>query len=111
MKFLAFILVLALSAPPLQAGVCDMDIEQSQESGQSMAHPGADDHACCDPEPVDEPQSCEGGMDCCPCYVSASVLPTLPRVAAGPPSSLVADRLTGDLLPSHGTPPYRPPIS
>jgi hypothetical protein len=111
MKLLAFILVIALGAPPLQAGVCDMGADPGQETQQSTAHPGADDHDCCDTEKADEPEGCEGGMDCCPCYVSLSVLPTFPRIAGGTLNTLVADRLTGVLLPSHASPPFRPPIA
>ena len=48
MKFLILILVLAISAQPLQAGVCDMDMEQSQETTHPMDMSGSDGHDCCD---------------------------------------------------------------
>jgi hypothetical protein len=47
MKFLILILVLAISAQPLQAGFCDMDMEKSQKTSHHMEHYDHDAHDFC----------------------------------------------------------------
>jgi len=111
MKFLILILVLAISAQPLQAGFCDMDMEKSQESSHHMDHSDQKGHDCCDKDNTDSQEGCDSDMNCGPCYVSVSALPGLVKVNPAWGQHYFPDLASGVALLSHSSPPFRPPIS
>lgn len=111
MKFLILILVLAISAQPLQAGVCDMDMEESQETAHPMDMSGSSGHDCCDTEETESDEGCGDGMNCCMCFVSVSALSSIPRVIPLWSQPAYREASTGVILPSHSSPPFRPPIA
>ena len=116
MKVLVLILVLAISAQPLQAGFCDMDMEKNQETSHHMDHSDMDhsdqeNHRCCDSDESDSPTGCDSNMNCGPCFVSFSMIPSLARFFADITHSDALGLSPGVVLPSHTSPLYRPPIS
>jgi hypothetical protein len=116
MKILVLILVLALSAQPLQAGSCDMSMEKEQETSQHMGHSGHEQpenqgHDCCGSGDTDSSDGCDGNMDCGPCFVSFTAIPALVRFAAVFTHQHTPNLSSGVVLPSHSSPPFRPPIS
>ena len=113
MRTLILILVLAISAQPLQAGYCDME---SAGDGTAAAHhmgdDGADGHGCCDPDPSDTVDTCLGDMHCRLCTAGVLLMPELPRFdSAGWPTARLGVLRDAGPAPSHAAPPYRPPIS
>jgi hypothetical protein len=116
MKFWVLILVLAISVQPLQAGFCDMNLEESPETSHQMDHSGQDPsgtggHDCCGSDDSDSPAGCDGDMNCGPCFVSVSAIPSFTRfttVVVRPDAPTLP---SGVVLPSHTAPPFRPPIS
>ena len=110
MKILVLILVLAISAQPLQAGACDMDMEKSQESTERMDMAGSDGHDCCDTEDSDSDEGCGAGMHCGMCFVSVSAISSIPRVVPIWSHPVYLESSSGLILPSHSAPPFRPPI-
>jgi hypothetical protein len=111
MKFLILILVLAISAQPLQAGFCDMNMEKNQESSHHMDHSDEVNHDCCDSNDADKQEGCGNEMNCGPCFVSVSMLPSLLKVNPTWGSHHSLDLSSGIVLPSHSSPLFRPPIS
>jgi len=111
MKFLVFILVLSISAQPLQAGFCDMDMEKSQESPHHMDQSNDSGHDCCDPDSTDSTEGCDSAMGCGICFVSVSALPSILRISPVWERHYYPDLWSGIVLPSHSSPPFRPPIS
>jgi hypothetical protein len=113
MKFLILILVLAISAQPLQAGFCDMDMdmEKSQETSHHMDNSDDDGHDCCDKNDTDSQEGCGSEMNCGPCFVSVSTLPSLMKVIPVWGHLHYQDLSSDVVLPSHSSPPFRPPIS
>jgi hypothetical protein len=113
MKFLILILVLAISAQPLQAGFCDMDMdmEKSQETSHHMDHSDDDGHDCCDKNDTDSQEGCGSEMNCGPCFVSVSTLPGLMKVNPVWGHQHYQNLSSDVVLPSHSSPPFRPPIS
>lgn len=113
MKALTLILILAICAQPLQAGFCAMDMDQGQSQG--MAHDmdteNSDGHGCCDPEESDSGDACESGMHCGFCTAGVSLLPEALRVSPVWHHGYAFELSDGRVLPSHASPPYRPPIS
>ena len=112
----AMILVLAISAQPLQAGFCDMDMEKNQETSHHMDHSGMDhsDHEgykCCDSDESDSSTGCDSNMNCGPCFVSVSMISNLTKFSAEYTHQYTPRLSSGVVLPSHNTPPFRPPIS
>ena len=113
MRVLTLMMILALSAQPLQAGYCPMDHSQNGPNSASHAMDGdMDAHDCCDTEPSGSDDGCQDGMHCRLCTTGVLLLPNSLRVdAAGwPAAQPLAFSDTGP-LPSHASPPYRPPIS
>jgi len=83
MKLLILILVLAISAQPLQAGFCgDMDMEKSQETAHHMEHSDNDGHDCCDSDDADSIEGCDSEMMCGFCFASVSAFPNMLKVNA-----------------------------
>jgi hypothetical protein len=116
MKLLVLILVLAISAQPLQAGICDMNMEKNQESSHHMDHSDMDHsdtegHKCCDSDDSESSVGCDSGMNCGPCFASVSMMPSLARFFADFSHSDALGLSPGVVLPSHTYPLYRPPIS
>ena len=116
MKLWILILALAISAQPLQAGFCDMQAEKNQEASHQMDHSGMDDsneqnHNCCESDEPESSTGCDSGMNCCPCFVSVSVISNLPHVSAVFTHQYTPDLSSGGIFPSHTAPPFRPPIS
>ena len=113
MRILSLILILAISAQPLQAGFCAIDIGQgsSADMASQMDMSDSDDHSCCDPEESESDTGCEAGMHCGMCTAAVPLVPEIPRIASILNSSHVSMLEGGHLLPSHSSPPYRPPIS
>jgi hypothetical protein len=111
MKLLALILVLAISAQPLQVGACDMDMENSQDSTRQMDSSGPDGHDCCDTEDSDSDEGCGAGMHCGMCFVSVSAIFSIPRVVPVWSHPVYLESSSGLILPSHSAPPFRPPIA
>ena len=116
MKFLILFLVLSTSIQPLQAGVCDMDMDM--EKGQATSHHMQDsdglNHDCCDSDDSDDSnfeQGCGEMMHCGSCNASVSTLPGIYRfnsyweIQYSPVESFDA------LLPSHSAPLFRTPIA
>ncbi len=111
MKLLILVLVLAISAQPLQVGACDMDMDKSQETTQQTEQSGSDGHDCCDTEEADSQDNCGAGVHCGMCFVSVSAVPVIPRVISFWSHPVFSVSSTGVILPSHSSPPFRPPIA
>lgn len=109
MKFLIFILILAISAQPLQAGFCDMD--SSQESSHHMEQSEDAGHDCCDSEDPESQQDCDGEMHCGFCSANVSAVPDVPKIDQSWTNGYSLNLSSGIVLPSHSSPPFRPPIS
>jgi hypothetical protein len=111
MKTLILFLVLAISTQPLQAEFCAVDMEMNQEGAHQMDHSDHDAPDCCDSDDSNQTQGCDNNMNCGMCFLSTSALPDLMKLNPvwGHHYSL---GLSSDLvLPSHSSPPFRPPIS
>ena len=111
MKLLILILVLAISAQPLQAGVCDMDMEKNQETTHHMDMSSSNGHDCCDTEDTESDEGCDAGMNCSMCFVSVSAIPSIPRIVPLWSHPVYRESSMGVILPSHSSPPFRPPIA
>ena len=116
MKLLTLmVLILAISAQPLAAGGCAVDMDQGETSvmempmGADMDH--GDDHDCCDPQSDDSDPSCDGGAHCGMCTAVTPLLPASLKVNGPWHSDYAFVTDDGRLLPSHASPPFRPPIS
>jgi hypothetical protein len=110
MKTLILILVLTMSAQPLQAGACDMDM--SQESSHHSGQTEDSGHDCCETgDPESPQQDCDGNMHCGFCNANLPALQALLKVSSPWPHPQVQSLDSGEVLPSHSSPPFRPPIS
>jgi hypothetical protein len=111
MKLLILFLVLAISAQPLQAGFCEMDMGKNQQTSHHMDKSNDAGHDCCDSEDPDSQEGCDNGMNCGMCFVNASALPSVMRFTPTWEHGYSTDFLSTLVLPSHSSPPFRPPIS
>ncbi len=111
MKFLALILILTITAQPLQAGSCDMDSGKGQQTAHHQMDSDHGGHPCCDPQDNDQPSGCDSDAHCGWCFVSVPALPVLIRINPTWTQQPVPDPVQGVILPSHNTPPFRPPIA
>ena len=114
MKFLILFLVLSISIQPLQAGVCDMDMEKGQETAHPMQDSNEGQHDCCDSNEPDDPdsqQGCGTMMHCGSCNAAFSTLPSIYRFNSYWVSQYSQALSSDPLLPSHSTPLFRPPIA
>lgn len=109
MKFLVSILVLALSAQPLAAGYCDMD--SAQESPHHSEQANDMDHDCCGSDDSGSQEPCEGQDHCGSCYVNSPALQQNLRFVSAWVGHHYQGLDSGMILPSHSSPPFRPPIS
>lgn len=117
MKLLILILILAISAQPLQAGSCDMDLEKNQETSHDMSQMGQMDHSddqkhdCCDTSDTDSEEGCDSQMKCGFCFATVPALPSLNKFNTIWAHQFSLDISPGLILPSHSSPLFRPPIS
>ena len=114
MRFLILILVMAISAQPLQAGFCDMDMEKNQETPHHMGQMDPSDsggHDCCDTNDSDSQDGCDSLMDCGFCIATVPAIPSMMKFGASWVHKYSAHFPSGFVLPSHSSPPFRPPIS
>jgi hypothetical protein len=109
MKFLILMLVLMISTQPLQAGFCDMDM--SQETSHLTQQSDDTGHDCCDPGDSETPQGCGGNMHCGSCSANVPALPDSLKVKPDWVNYYSPGLSSGVVLPSHSSPPFRPPIS
>ena len=116
MKFLILLLILSISAQPLRAGFCDMEMDA--ENNQEMSHhmdPSDNDnqggHDCCGSDDGDSQEGCDSEMNCGFCFVSVSAVPGMARVSPQWAQEYSLVFSSGFILPSHSPPPFRPPIS
>jgi hypothetical protein len=113
MRLLALILALAISAQPLQAGFCDMDMGKGQETGHYMDDAADTGHDCCDTDDADlqQEQGCDGMAHCAPCFLSTPVLPVMTRLQLAWTPQHAESAWLDPVLANHSSPPFRPPIS
>ena len=111
MKFLVLIIVLAISAQPLQAGACDMDMEEGQKTTERLDMSGSDGQDSCDTDDSHSDEGCDAGMNCGMCFVSVSAISSIPRVVPVWSHPVYLETSSGVILPSHSLPPFRPPIA
>jgi hypothetical protein len=110
MKLLILFLIVAISAQPLQAGFCDMEMEEGQESSHHMEPSEQTGHDCCGSDASGAQEGCDGEMNCGFCFASVSALPGMIRINATWTINFSPDISSGVVLPSHSSPPFRPPI-
>ncbi|MBT8052338.1 MAG: hypothetical protein KJN69_00425 [Gammaproteobacteria bacterium] len=108
---MVFILALAISAQPLQAGFCDIGGEKNPETAHHMEQSKQVKHDCCGSDDSDASEGCDGNMDCGVCFVSVYAIPSLSRINAFWAHPYLPDVTSGVIPPSHTSPPFRPPIS
>lgn len=113
MRLLTLVLILAISAQPLQAGFCAMGMDQGQSSStdMSMDMDHGDGHECCETDTNEADGSCEGGSHCGHCTLASPAIPSVLRVPVAWQPAGEFEISAGVLLPSHSSPPFRPPIS
>jgi hypothetical protein len=109
MKFLTLMLVMMISTQPLQAGFCDMDMSQDNSHHPEQSEDTS--HDCCDTDDSETPQGCDGNMHCGFCSANTSALPDTLKVKPTWVNYYSPNLLSGIVLPSHSSPPFRPPIS
>ena len=111
MRLLVFILILTIGVQPLQAGSCDMEMEESPQTSHHMDMTSPQSHDCCDTKQSESTENCETGMDCGMCFVSVSAIPDIPRIYPVWNKPVYRGSSSGIMLPSHSSPPFRPPIA
>jgi len=111
MKLLILFLVFAISTQPLQAGFCDMDLEKNQQDSHHMDDSDDAGHDCCDSDDAESQQDCASGMDCGMCFVNATALPSAMKFTPAWEHGYYTNFSSALILPSHSSPPFRPPIS
>ena len=109
MRVLILFIALAISAQPLLAGFCDM--ETNQATPHQMEHADDGGHDCCDSDPDESQQGCDSEMQCGSCGATLSTLPDILKIAAVWEGQYSPGLSFGLVLPSHSSPPFRPPIS
>lgn len=113
MKILILMLALLIAAPPVQAGLCDMDHDQEASQNKEMSHHGQDNngHDCCESDDKESAHFCDNAIDCNNC--SSALFAVTAINAKAFPWSRVSHCSLADsrLASSHSSPPFRPPIS
>jgi len=114
-KFLMFLLALAIACLPLQAFACKMNPGQAMDhAAMDMTHMDHGDGAsasCCDPQDTNSSGDCAGSMHCGACAAGTSMISPLPQLALVCLQTTALDSGSGEILPSHSSPPYHPPAS
>jgi hypothetical protein len=122
-KFLTLLLALAVACLPLQAFACTMDqAEQMDHSAMDMSHmdhdamdmgqmdhQGGTDSNCCDPETATSSGECAALMHCGACTAGTSINFPLPQSALISLQATPVENGSGEIAPSHASPPYHPP--
>ena len=123
-KFLTLLLALAVACLPLQAFACEMNPGQAidhsamqmsdmDHSAMPMSHmdhtaqAGGTGANCCDPQATSG--DCASFMHCGTCVATSSLIPELPQAAFLNLPLAAASIATGEIAPSHSSPPYHPP--
>lgn len=109
MKVLILFLAIAISTQPLLAGTCAM--ESNQEASHHMEQADDRGHDCCDSDQDEQQQGCDGEMHCGSCGTTVSALPDIFKIHASWENQYSLNLSSGLELPSHSSPPFRPPIS
>ena len=110
MKVLILFLVFAIGIQPLNAGFCNLDMGKSQPGQHQMDPSDHGGHDCCKSDGSDSNDGCDNAMNC-GCFVHATAIPMVMKLVLTPEYSYSESFTTGLVLPSHSTPPFRPPIS
>lgn len=117
-KFLILLLALAVACLPLQAFACNMDPGQAMDhssmhtSHMDMSHMDHGDGAgsnCCDPQRAAAPGDCAWFMHCGSCVATTSLISPIPQAAFLNLPMLPVIIASGEIAPSHSSPPYHPP--
>jgi len=112
-KFLTLLLALAVACLPLQAFACKMDPRQAMDhSTIDMSHMDHGDGAgsnCCDPHHATAPGDCAWFMHCGSCVANASLVSPIPPAAFVNFPVIAVTVASGEITPSHSSPPYHPP--
>jgi len=112
-KILTLLLALAVACLPLQAFACNMgqgeQMDHSAVHMSQMDHPDATGSNCCDPEDADSSGDCAGFEHCGSCTAGTSINSPLPQLAVICLQTSAVDSGSGEITPSHASPPYHPP--
>jgi hypothetical protein len=122
-KFLTLLLALAVACLPLQAFACAMDqggqmdhsamdmshMDHSAMDLSQMDHPDGSGASCCDSENATSSGNCAGFMYCGACTAGTSINFPLPQSALISLQSTPVHNGSGEITPSHASPPYHPP--
>lgn len=116
MKLLLLILAFLVAAPPVQAGVCDMEKNQDTTGHASMQYADreASGHGCCDHENEEQEEkedSCCDVMPCGQCSLGISAILALTDHFLDWNTAHRHGFAGGSHLSTHSSPPFRPPIS
>lgn len=116
---LSVILVLMIAAQPVQAGFCDMEPSGGAPQPMGMQHEGMQhetghdgaSHDCCAAASPESGPGCDTFDQCGSCMAGTAAVPTLNTPYAVPAFGSRALLATDQVLPSHASPPYRPPTT
>jgi len=117
-KFLTLLLALAIASLPLQTFACKMDPGQAMDhSAMDMRHMDMShmDHgdgagaSCCDPEQSAAHGDCAWFMHCGSCVATTSLISSVPQAAFLNLPMIAVIIASGEIAPSHSSPPYHPP--
>jgi hypothetical protein len=112
MKYLVLLLILAITAQPLQAGSCDMESDHADSHSMEQMDHGSDGMPdCCDSDDEEIRADCDIQMSCAACALATPAVSGLQCTSlmslAGFPQTISA----GEITPDHSCPPFHPPIS
>ena len=110
MKFLILFLVLSISAQPVQAVQCDIDMETGSLLTHYLEHSDHNTPDGCDIDRPDLKNGCDNAIQCVFCGATVSLI-SAHSIDTEWGSRYSPDLSTGVILPSHSLPPFRPPIS
>jgi hypothetical protein len=125
-KFLTLLLTLAVACLPLQAFACEMNPGQAMDhsatqmssmdhSAMPMSHmdptaqAGGAGANCCDPQAATASGDCASFMHCGSCVAATPLFSHLPQAALVSLHILAVTMASGEIAPSHASPPYHPP--
>jgi hypothetical protein len=112
-KCLTLLLALAVACLPLQAFACNMgqgeQMDHSAMHESQMDHPDGTGSNCCDPETATSSGDCAALMHCGACTAGTSINFPLPQSALISLQTTPMDCGSGEIAPSHSSPPYHPP--
>jgi hypothetical protein len=126
-KILTLLLALAVACLPLQAFACTMgqgehqgeqmdhsamhesQVNHSAVHMSQMDHPDGTGSNCCDPEDAASSGDCAGFEHCGSCTAGTSINSPLAQLAVICLQTTAVDSDSGEIAPSHSSPPYHPP--